>query len=290
MPSTMALAKDSPTWFWSKTSTASQEETWEERLAFLPPGAVVFLYSPGSQAMRIKVYTDASTAEHLRTQFGGTLKQLLEAEWTEELQEHIKPLSIRGQLLVFSQQADWKKKKSSLSKKLTLWIPAAMAFGTGNHPTTAGCLRRLYDESVTLAGQEWRQADIGTGSGILALAGHLFGATYVEAFDYDPVCVRVTKRNAQANHIHLDRISTADVHQWQAERPCHIITANLFSDTLISAAHILSTSLLSNGCLIFSGVLREQLPEVALALEKQHLYLQGHNARGKWICGIARKN
>ena len=77
-----------------------------------------------------------------------------------------------------------------------LLIPAGMAFGTGDHATTATCLRFLADVADSLAGKPWEMLDLGTGSGILALAARVLGAKRVEAGDFDPDSVRTAKESA----------------------------------------------------------------------------------------------
>jgi len=164
-----------------------------------------------------------------------------------------------------------------------------MAFGTGSHPTTAGCLRLLADVASSRPAGLWHQADLGAGSGILALAGKIFGAGTVEAIDYDRICLREVRRNAKLNRLRLDHMEVGDVHAWVPQRPCHVITANLFSDTLISSGPRLARALAPGGLLIFSGVLREQLGAVLDALQQTGLQRGFFNPRGKWVFGILHK-
>jgi ribosomal protein L11 methyltransferase len=163
-----------------------------------------------------------------------------------------------------------------------------MAFGTGSHPTTAGCLRLLCDESKRIR-QPWSHLDLGTGSGILALAAHKLGAKPVIAIDYDAVCVRHTRFNAKLNGVRLDVIEKADVLHWKAPRQFRIVTANLYSDTLIAAAENIASMLEPGGALIFSGVLRSQFSKVEQAFARCGVSVDTYNKRGKWVCGIARR-
>lgn len=249
--------------------------------------------SPGSRALRLRAFTDARTARKLVNYFGGQARVLAKAQWNKELARELKPLRVRGRLIVFSEEKPWQEHKAKEGTCPALLIPASMAFGTGSHPTTAGCLRLLCDEAWRCAETGgpagWRQVDLGTGSGILALAGRIFGAGRVEAYDYDPVCVREAKRNARLNRLRLDRVEVQDVLHWTPTDPVEILTANLFSDTLIAAAPRLAAALIPGGALIFSGVLREQLAEVLRSFRRAGLRPAWHNPRGKWVFGLARR-
>jgi ribosomal protein L11 methyltransferase len=279
-----------PLYLWSKISSTRWEEEWEERLRFLPTGAVVFLSHPASRALRIRAYTDARTAKRLARYFGGSTKKLAPSEWNRELDRELRPLSVRGRLTIFSEKSAWERFRQEHPERRALFIPASMAFGTGSHPTTAGCLRLLADATRTWTAGRWRQADLGCGSGILGLAGLRLGAETVEFLDYDPVCARETRRNARLNRLKIPPVQVAEVGAWHPETPFDLITANLFSDTLIAAAPSLSQGLRPGGTLIFSGVLRAQLPEVLTALRQHHLLLRRHNDRGKWVFGLAEKS
>jgi len=282
------MAQDS-LWLWSRLSSRKWEDAWEERLRFLPPGCCALISNPPSRALRIRAYTDGKTGRKLQRYFGGQLKKLAKSEWNGELQRELRPLRVRGKLIIYSDKERWKEHQKFRKAPPALWIPASMAFGTGSHPTTAGCLRLLADEAARLSPHPWRLADLGTGSGILAIAGKALGANKVVALDYDPVCVRETKSNARANRMELDEICEGDVNQW---KPCghfDVLSANLFSTTLITAAGRLASALKKGGALIFSGVLREQLLEVCSALKENQIEVLWTNPRGKWVFGLARK-
>lgn len=282
------MAQDS-LWLWSRLSSRKWEDAWEERLQFLPPGCCALISNPPSRALRIRAYTDGKTGRKLQRYFGGQLKKLAKAEWNGELHRELRPLRVRGKLVIYSDKERWKEHQKTGKTPSAIWIPASMAFGTGSHPTTAGCLRLLADEAARLSSLPWKLADLGTGSGILAIAGKALGAKKVVALDYDSVCIREAKSNARANRIELDQISECDVHQWKPRARFDVISANLFSTTLITAAGQLAAALQKGGTLIFSGVLREQLPEVCAALKEHRIEVLWTNLRGKWVFGLARK-
>jgi ribosomal protein L11 methyltransferase len=160
-----------------------------------------------------------------------------------------------------------------------------MAFGTGDHATTATCLRLLCDLLPTLPGN-WNALDAGTGTGILAIAAEKLGASAVEAFDFDPVCIRVSKENAKTNRCRKVAFSVADSRRVGAFQKADVILANLYSELLIASALGLVKKLKPGGHFIFSGVLVRQAEEVSAALIKCGLSKPRLIKRGKWCAGI----
>ncbi|MEI8311557.1 MAG: 50S ribosomal protein L11 methyltransferase, partial [Verrucomicrobiota bacterium] len=168
-----------------------------------------------------------------------------------------------------------------------LWIPAGMAFGTGEHATTATCLRLLCDVAKSLP-EGWRAMDAGTGSGILGIAAEKLGAAAVEAFDFDPTCVRIARENARNNGCRRIKITKADAQKLASFHRADIVLANLFSDLLIASAPGFARKISRGGWLIFSGVLRKQAEEVCGRLVSLGFEAPRVIARGKWCAGVAR--
>ena len=167
-----------------------------------------------------------------------------------------------------------------------LVIPAEAAFGTGEHATTAMCLRLL--ERITRHFQPgWMMLDAGTGSGILAIAGSYFGARRVLAIDNDPLACATAKRNARANGVRNIEFSTGDILKQKLTGKFEIITANLFSEILIEALPIWSRHLAPGGHLIFSGILRSQESAVVRAMRRNSFTALEIRRRGKWIALLA---
>ncbi len=186
------------------------------------------------------------------------------------------PIRVGDRLEVVSEFA------SSDDEKPRLVIPAAGAFGTGEHATTAMSLRLL--EAVTRKlPRGWRLLDAGTGSGILALAARRLGAGEVLGLDNDPHAVAHARQNARLNQIARARFITADVLQFKAAARYEVITANLFSELLIAALPNFRRALQPHGCLIISGILRNQSPAVIRALARAGFQLQTQRRRGKWV-------
>lgn len=265
-------------------SSQKWEDAWSERLQFLGPERVAMVTWPGSKALKIEVFCDRKTAGQLVRRFGGRTTQVDERLLGGQPAAPRAPLAIRGKLRVYSDEAAWRASDFPGA----MWIPAGMAFGTGDHATTATCLRLLCDAVPDLPAG-WRAIDAGTGSGILAIAAERLGASAVEAFDFDPACVRISKANARANKCRKTTFSLADARSPGRFHKADLILANLFSGLLEASAPGFARRLTPGGRLIFSGVLRAQAGDVAAGLEAAGFEAPRIVARGKWCAGITRR-
>jgi ribosomal protein L11 methyltransferase len=164
-----------------------------------------------------------------------------------------------------------------------LLIPASTAFGTGEHATTAMSLRLL--ERLTRKWKHgWSLADLGTGSGILALAAKRFGAGRVVGIDVDPKAISVAKANARLNKIDNVDFKLGDLLKWKSWAVRDIVAANLYSELLIEILPKLKRS----NWLILSGVLRIHENRFFHALRRNKIEIVKVNRRGKWIAVTAK--
>jgi ribosomal protein L11 methyltransferase len=159
-----------------------------------------------------------------------------------------------------------------------LVIPASAAFGTGEHATTAMSLR-LLERLSRKWGRGWSLADLGTGSGILALAAKRFGAGRVTGIDIDPRAISIAKANAHLNKIDNADFRLGDVRRWKPGVRWNVIAANLYNELLIN----LVSKLKRTNWLILSGVLRRQEDELLRVLQKNNMEIASVKRRGKWI-------
>ena len=274
---------------WTRLSSTKWEDAWTERLRFLGPEKIAFTTWSDSRALKIEVYCDERTARQLVKRFGGRAAMLAEHIWTGDPARPRGPLSIRGKLKIFSDKPSWREWQKATRKPDAIFIPAGMAFGTGEHATTATCLRLLADIATELPAG-FTALDLGTGAGILAIAAKALGASRVEAVDYDPVAVRIANTNASTNGFRTIKVSRGDVRKLAIHRPFDVVLANLFSDVLMAAAPRIARAARPGGWLIFSGVLRNQAHEVASALKAAGFSYPRLIARGKWCAGMCRKS
>lgn len=269
---------------WTRQSTEAMEEIWHLRLAMIDPERVVMLTKPGSKGLTIHVFGDKKNAESLKKGFGGKVTRLSKEIWTGNAQQPRAPISIRGRLRIHSDPQSF---RNDPEPERAILLPAGMAFGTGDHATTASCLRLLCDICPTLP-EKWTALDAGTGTGILAIAAEKLGAAALEAFDFDPVCIRVSKENVHANHCKKIALSVADARRAGKFQKADVVLANLYSELLIASAPGLLKKLRPEGWFIFSGVLKTQIGEVCDALQNLGLAKPKVVTRGKWCAGIAR--
>jgi len=132
--------------------------------------------------------------------------------------------------------------------------------------------------------KEFWMLDLGTGSGILALAAMRFGARRVIAIDNDPVAIATAKENARRNRIENVDFQVADVARAAFPKQIDIVTANLFSELLIEILPKLKRA----RWLVLSGVLRDQEGDLRRALKRNRIAMVETRRRGKWIAILAR--
>ncbi|MBC9034144.1 50S ribosomal protein L11 methyltransferase [Sphingomonas sp. JC676] len=170
-------------------------------------------------------------------------------------------------------------------------IDAGLAFGTGTHETTSGCLIAL-DRMKAQGTQVRNLLDLGTGTGLLAFAAlHLWPRAFATASDVDPKSIEVTAENAEHNGIALGggmgqvalAVAPGMEHPLLIGRaPYDLIIANILAGPLIELAPTLGMALAEGGTLILAGLLDTQAEAVAQAYRRQGLRLVGRIERGAW--------
>jgi ribosomal protein L11 methyltransferase len=229
--------------------------------------------------------------EEIRGRFGGTIEKL-PRDWLARFSKAaaIEPIRIGKRLIIYRSVTS---KNKSRNETKSLLIPAGRAFGTGEHATTAMSLRLLERctrfwgaQAASLRSPEPERTllDLGTGSGILALAAARFGARSVIAIDRDPVAIATARANARRNKIDNIDFRVADVRRWPFPPRIEIITANLFSELLIE----ILPKLKRTQRLILSGILRDQEARLVRALKRNGIVIVEMRRRGKWIAILAR--
>jgi len=279
------------THLWSRISSVKWEDAWVERLRFAGEQNLVIKKFPASRSIRLDLYTDASTARKLKKAFGGGVRPFSLANWQPPAPKKTSPLRIGGVLRIYGNK-DRFSQEHGIGRGLPLLIPSGMAFGTGDHATTARCLQLLVESSAPLraSGKPWSLLDLGCGSGILALAGEKLGAHKVLGCDFDAACVRISKENARLNKLTRARFLKADVLKWKARElggSYDIVTANLYSTILTAAAPMITKAMKSGGTLILSGILAVE--EKAILKTFSTLRHVKTLKRGKWAAVMLKK-
>jgi ribosomal protein L11 methyltransferase len=275
---------------WRKLASAKWEDAWLERLSFLGPQRIATFGLPGGKTLRIEAYALLKNeGAALVKQFGGQLRTIKDRIFTHQETSAREPIRIREKLVVVASEKQRDAAARKFPSRKILLMPAAMAFGTGDHATTASCLRMLCDFAAGARENNWDMLDLGSGSGILAIAAKLLGARKATAFDFDPHAVRTAKTNARTNGTaHID-IRKMDVTLWTPERTWDVIAANLFSEVLIRAAPHIARAAAPGATLIFSGVMRHQEKECVAALRSAGFCMVRTVRKGKWVTTLATK-
>jgi ribosomal protein L11 methyltransferase len=261
---------------WQRRASAAWLRKNETRLRQLADSSLAIISQPGRTRSLLEVSCDRrGLSRQLMREFGGSSRRLPNDWWRSFSPTH-PPIRIGRRLEIVSSTP------RDLPNRATLVIPAADAFGTGEHATTAMSLR-LLEEVTRKIGAEWRLLDAGTGTGILALAARRLGARASLGLDNDPRAVINARRNARLNRITRIKFLVADILRFKTTERYEVVTVNLFSELLIAALPALRGALLPEGLLILSGILRQQSDSVLSALNLNGFRLEKKRRRGKWI-------
>ncbi len=211
-----------------------------------------------------------------------TVKPLPRENWAESWKRHFKPIEIGRFLLI---KPGWSRRRPRHGQRVVILDPG-LSFGTGHHPTTLFCLQQLA--RCRRPGERQSFLDIGTGSGILAIAAAKLGYSPIEAFDHDPVAIRVSRQNVKKNRVrHRLWPRRKDLTRLKSKnsRPYDVICANLACNMLVSEAPNICARLKPGGKLIVAGLLRWQFGEVRETLHRFNLTLQVSKADKCWQSG-----
>ena len=272
-------------YLWRRTAEMHWVEAHEDALRAKASGQLVIVRRPGRKRLELEIVCRSrSDSCALLKEFGGRI-EALPRNWLERFARgDAKPIKIGKRLMVSSVGGTLVSRLSRHKGRSHIIIPASLAFGTGEHATTAMSLRFL-EQLTRRWNPGWSLVDLGTGSGILALAAKCFGAGRVIGIDNDRAAIAVAKSNARLNKIRGASFELCDVHKWNPARRTDVITANLYSDLFIE----ILPKLRGGAWLILSGILRSQQDELVHALQRNHLDVISMKHRGKWVAILARR-
>ncbi|MFZ3072313.1 MAG: 50S ribosomal protein L11 methyltransferase [Thermodesulfobacteriota bacterium] len=200
-----------------------------------------------------------------------------DTDWETEWKKHLKPIRAG----VFFVKPTWKsvKKKNGL---VVIDIDPGMAFGSGSHDTTKSCLKAI---SLIFRGPSpWFKnpaketlLDVGTGSGVLAIAAKKLGVKKAVALDNDPIAIKVAIENAELNRVKIiaNRVPVSRV-----KDRFSVVVANIQSNTLLRLKKAIFAKVAPKGVLVLSGILAAEADCVEAAYEKTGLELN-HVIKGR---------
>lgn len=266
-----------------------------ERMTPEPTGVGVFEIEDGSGLWEVGAYflepPDQVMLEVLATAFGAkpfALSELPEVDWVAHVRRELSPVDA-GRFFVFgSHDAD-----KVPAGRVPLQIEATVAFGTGHHGTTLGCLL-AFDRLLTAGWRPAKVADIGCGTAVLAMAA---AATLPEALviasDIDRVAVDVAEANVAINQLdgRVECLEAAglDHARIKAAGPYDLIFANILKGPLIELAPAIATHLATGGRAILSGLLSVQADSVMAAYVASGLCVENRDDIGEWSTLVLQK-
>ena len=195
-------------------------------------------------------------------------------DWIDIWKKHFRPLHIGGRVVVCPEWIEYAPKEGEAVVRLD----SNMAFGTGEHETTAMCLELL--QQYLRPGDT--VVDVGSGSGILGIAALLMGAGFAYMTDIDYVAVQSAAHNAALNGVDgRAKIALSDLLE-DADVRGQVMTANITADILCRLAGSIPKNLCPGGALILSGIIAPKLAQVIAAYEGVGLHLVKQLQRGEW--------
>ncbi len=222
---------------------------------------------------------------HLRPLPEPAVRRLKAADWSEAWKCHYRPLRVGQRLLIVPAWEDVAEEDHVVVR-----LDPGMAFGTGQHPSTRTCLRLL--ESTLCPGD--RVLDVGSGSGILAIAAVKLGAGEVWAVDVDEVAVRATRENAERNGIpwRADHAPSGGLCVRRgsveaAEGPFNLIVINILADVIVQLMADIVPRLSPEGHLILGGILAHQADMVVQALAEHRVRVIRQEQEDDWVALLA---
>ena len=253
-----------------------------------PTGVGVFEIEDGSGLWEVGGYFDGSpdlaALALLAAAFGArpfAVSDLPETDWVAKVRRELAPVTAGRFFLYGSHDAE--KVPDGVEPLL---VEAAMAFGTGHHGTTLGCLR-AFDRLAGAGVVPGPVADLGCGTAVLAMAAaRVWPEAPVYASDVDPVAVEVAEANVAANglagRVRVLEAAGLDNPELKAASPFRLVFANILKGPLIDLAPAIGAAVAPCGWAILSGLLTEQADEVAHAYSAQGLAVHGTEEIAGW--------
>jgi ribosomal protein L11 methyltransferase len=212
-------------------------------------------------------------------------RRLRTRDWRDAWKRHFAPIEVGRSLLI---KPGWSRRRPRRGQK-TIVLDPGLSFGTGQHPTTDYCLREIARHRRTHTPQAL--LDVGTGSGILAIAAARLGYSPVHAIDVDPEALGSALRNARRNRVASRiRFGGVDIRAWQGWRAesYAVICANLNHDLLSETLGRLVARLLPDGWLVLAGILTRQFGDIRQAAAKARLRLVRSRIQRGWCSATFR--
>ena len=194
--------------------------------------------------------------------------------WEEECQKDFPSMRFGKRLWVCP---SWDTESILSNDSIVIHMDPGLAFGTGTHQTTSLCLEYLDSNPP----KNLHVIDFGCGTGILAIAAAKFGAKSVIAIDNDPQAVLSSKENVAKNKCENTITTIHSINQWN-DRKCDLLIANILANPLVELEPLFSNLVHTNGMLLLSGILKEQVDRVVKCYSINFSNIEVAN-KGEWF-------
>ena len=239
------------------------------------PAEIQKIFDYAKEELKEEGFTDEELGE-----WKISAKKVINQYWSQKWKEHWKPTKASEHVIICPSWEECERKKDDI----LITLDPGSAFGTGTHATTQLCIQAI--EKYLKKGDE--VADIGTGSGILAITAIKFGAAHAIAIDNDPLVIDVAKDNAQMNNV-FNKIdfmhATADMLIEQYDFVCANILHNVLAEIMGDLKNIMKP----NAHMVLSGILDEKKDIVLEAVKKQNLNVVEILHQEQWVAIVVQK-
>ncbi|AIG65232.1 50S ribosomal protein L11 methyltransferase [Weissella tructae] len=269
----------------------ADDTVWVEwdKLDRIESGAIVSGFFPGN--IQVREMLDELRVKVLGLKdFGldplpGTVQMadVKDEDWATEWQKYYHPVRITRDLTVVPK---WEKYEVTNQDEKLIMLDPGLAFGTGTHPTTRLMLQAL---TFVMRGGE-RVLDVGTGSGVLAIAAKHLGADYVLGTDIDEVAVRSAQGNLDLNPVASDiDVQVSDLLKDVDAGDFNLVIANMLSEVLFPLIPTLPDVLVPGGTLLLSGIYEDKIEAIKALLIEQDYTIDEVMQAGPWFGVVARR-
>ena len=298
------MKKTKPLWRVSVVTTLEAEDAVAEMLGSTFGVAAAAYFDLEKRTSLVSAFIEkgkrsAFTTKAARTAIVAGLKRVADAglplgpgeiqiarvkpeDWAESWKRHIHPLKIGRELLV---KPSWSKLRPLKNQAVVILDPG-LSFGTGQHPTTSFCL----GEIVRCRSLDTPKSflDIGTGSGILAIAAAKLGYRPIFAFDFDPQSVYVARENIRTNLVaNQVKLTRGDVLKLSLKpaRQFDLVCANLISNVLMAAREQIVCRVKPGGTLVLAGILATEFGLIKKEFARSGMKLVASRVENEWCSG-----
>ncbi|QNO13568.1 50S ribosomal protein L11 methyltransferase [Alkalicella caledoniensis] len=262
-----------------------ESKVWDyysEEVHVLAQGVTLKCYLPTNLQMLDTLSAIRSYVASLEEsdEFSVTTTQVSEQDWENHWKKYYKTVHVTPQLVI---KPRWEEYTPKPSEKV-IELDPGMAFGTGTHPTTNLCMKKIS----TLVNEGDKCIDVGCGSGILSIAAALFGAQVI-GLDIDPQAVKCAKENVELNKVQ-DKVEIKEGNLLSKDLPkCDILVANIIADVILNLIPQTHSVLKDNGFIVLSGIILHRQRDIIECLNNYNYAIKDIEIDGEWVAITAQR-